>query len=100
MFCARCGQQIPDASQTCPLCGREASIQLQPRAMADLSPLTPPAVPSFPVARQDLQGVRGWLLFFCIVTGVLTPLANIGSLARLASVRSPWAFYYLAIVAF
>lgn len=100
MFCARCGQQIPDASEVCPMCGREASVQLQPRSTVDFPPLVAPAAPSFSLSRPDLQGIGGWLLVFCILTAVVTPLGNIASLSRLASIHSPWAFYYLAIVAF
>ena len=82
MFCARCGQQIPDASEICPLCGRDANIQLAaPSGVA--SDAAAPAVasalaetpPSRPI-RRDLQGVGGWLLFFCIGMVVLSPLVT------------------------
>jgi hypothetical protein len=97
MFCARCGQQIPEASEICPLCGREANIQLPPPsspvgAVAGIAP-APDYIPG-------LKGVGGWLLFFCIITTILTPLMNLPGFARLAEIRSPWAFYDLAVIVF
>jgi Protein of unknown function (DUF2569) len=63
----------------CPLCGREANIQLPPPpdisqggaavAPAAMSATTPSARP----IRKDLQGVGGWLLFFCVSITILTP---------------------------
>jgi hypothetical protein len=80
MFCARCGQQIPDATETCPLCGQEANIQLPPQqhnviqgpVAAVLAPADTPTPASKPI-RKDLQGVGGWLLIFCIGTTILGP---------------------------
>src|SRR5262245_49407930 len=102
MFCARCGQQIADASEICPLCGREANINLPPRPEPQFYPATGPGQPGLfsPPFRQDLRGVGGWLLWFCIVTAILTPLTNFAALVRFASIGSPWTLYYGTLVAF
>ena len=93
MFCARCGEQIPDDSAFCQICGREATLKLEP------PPPVPRAAPAvygqmnwppgqetpFPVARRpELKGIGGWLLFFCISLTVLSPLLT---LARLGNSR-------------
>jgi len=87
MFCARCGHQIPDASEICPLCGREATIQLPaPMETAAASTATAPAAaPSFSAVDRDLQGVRGWLLFFCISLTVLGPLFALSQVTALST---------------
>ncbi|HKD79678.1 MAG TPA: DUF2569 family protein [Candidatus Angelobacter sp.] len=84
MFCARCGQQIPDAIEICPLCGREATLKIDPSraAPAPATAAAPgqiqwpdePATIGPPVRRPDLKGVGGWLLFFCISLTFLSPL--------------------------
>src|SRR5262245_16085730 len=85
MFCARCGQQIPDASELCPLCGREATVKLAspaspapgPAVAAAPAQIQWPAEPesiSAPARRPDLRGVGGWLLLFCISLTILAPL--------------------------
>ena len=73
MFCARCGEQIPDASQICPLCGREASLQIDPPAPLLAVSHPQSAVLTLP-AIIGPSGVGGWLLFFCISLTVLSPL--------------------------
>jgi len=104
MFCARCGQQIADASEICPLCGREANIHLppQPEPASYISRATAPGQPALlsSTFREELQGVRGWLLWFCIVTAILTPLGNAGALMRFAAAGSPWTLYYGVLVTF
>jgi len=84
MFCARCGEQIPDASEMCPLCGREATLSLPPPPpLPEGAPAVAPAQIQWPdeprqigppMRRPDLKGVGGWLLFFCITRTVLAPL--------------------------
>jgi Protein of unknown function (DUF2569) len=80
MFCARCGQQIPDASEICPLCGREANVKLEPTGNAMAAAAAPavaaeqPGAPSLAPIRKDLQGVGGWLLVFCVGLVLLRPL--------------------------
>jgi hypothetical protein len=87
MFCARCGEQIPDASVTCPLCGREATLHMPPppplpAAAAGAAP-SPISWPDDlrqigpPMRRPDLKGVGGWLLFFCITRTVFAPLVTL-----------------------
>ncbi|HKF23401.1 MAG TPA: DUF2569 family protein [Candidatus Angelobacter sp.] len=76
MFCARCGEQIPDTSDICPVCGREANVKLAvaPASAAPAPALDPSsAAPIIPI-RKDLQGVGGWLLFFCIALVILGPV--------------------------
>jgi hypothetical protein len=82
MFCARCGQQIPDVSEICPLCGRDASVKLAapsgvaPEAAAAVALAPSETTPLRPI-RKDLQGVGGWLLLFCIGLVVLSPLVTL-----------------------
>ena len=72
MFCTRCGQQIPDATEICPLCGREASLRLDPPPPA---PVTAPHYLPAPLAPvvQGPNGVWGWLLLYCVTLTVLAP---------------------------
>jgi hypothetical protein len=91
MFCARCGEQIPDASQICPLCGREATLNVPPPPpLPAAAPAVAPAHIQWPdeprqigppMRRPDLKGVGGWLLFFCIARTVLSPLLTAIALA-------------------
>ncbi len=80
MFCARCGEQIPDASEICPLCGREATIKLEPRpAVGQTNVAFEPSPSAIPL--EASSGIRrskpvgGWLLFFCIVLVILGPVS-------------------------
>jgi hypothetical protein len=70
LFCARCGQQIPAASETCPLCGQETTLKLEP------APSAPDVPYPFVTIPQTVQpsGVGGWLLFYCIGLSILVPL--------------------------
>ena len=72
MFCARCGEQIPAASETCPLCGQETTLKLDPvPALAES-----PQYAFSGVAKVSIgpSGIRGWLLFYCISLSILVPL--------------------------
>ena len=88
MFCARCGQQIPEASATCPLCGQETTLKLEP--VAAPAPAKPGAPYDFVTIPQNLglSGVGGWLFWFCISVTILGPLALIGQFFTL-QFRSP-----------
>ena len=44
------------------------------------TPVEPPPLPPEPAPEARYQGVRGWLLFFCIVLTVLNPLLTGASL--------------------
>src|SRR5215472_6886400 len=72
MFCARCGEQIPDASELCPLCGQEANLKL----IAQPAPAVP-SRPEFPIGSLPVvhgpKGVGGWLLFYCMSLTILGP---------------------------
>jgi hypothetical protein len=60
LFCARCGQQIPAASETCPLCGQETTLKLEPVAATTPAKSVPY---DFVVTPQDLRkGVGGMAL--------------------------------------
>jgi Protein of unknown function (DUF2569)/zinc-ribbon domain len=78
MFCARCGEQIPDSSAICPQCGREASLNhiVAPSIPAPTTPaaeqFNTPLTQSFIPRRQ--QEVGGWLMFFCILLIVVVPV--------------------------
>jgi len=73
LFCTRCGQQIPDATEICPLCGREASLRLDPPPPA---PVTAPQfhlpAPLAPIVHGP-NGVKGWLLVYCLTLTMLGP---------------------------
>ena len=73
MFCARCGQQIPDASELCPLCGREATLALVPQPAPAAFAQPQFVLPSLPIAHGP-KGVGGWLLFYCISLTTLSPI--------------------------
>jgi uncharacterized membrane protein YvbJ len=77
MFCARCGQQIPDASEICPQCGREATL-IPPSSPSVTTPqLSNSSAPNFmPAATlpRKRKEVDGWLMFFCILLIVIAPL--------------------------
>ena len=87
MFCARCGEQIPDASETCPLCGREASIRIDPPAPLPTLPHPQSAALTLP-AITGPSGVGGWLLVFCITLTVLAPLAVLFPVVALRRIPS------------
>jgi hypothetical protein len=78
MFCARCGEQLPEASEICPLCGQEANVKLlsvSTQAPVAPAPALDPSSAGFVLPiRRDLQGVGGWLLFFCIGLVILGPV--------------------------
>lgn len=79
MFCARCGQQVPETTETCPFCGRSTNIPWRPApGMSQVWATAPPA--QFPAATsvaRPQQPVRGWLLFFCICLTILSPLCTL-----------------------
>jgi zinc ribbon protein len=97
MFCARCGQQLPDASQTCPHCGQPVNWAWQPSP-----PPPPPGQPAsaapashfFPVpapAAHALEGVSGALLFFCICLTILWPLWILSQYALFSFRLTAWS---------
>ena len=73
MFCARCGEQIPDTSEICPLCGREPSIHIDPPAPIPAVSHPQSAALTLP-AITGPSGVGGWLLFFCIGLTIIAPM--------------------------
>jgi hypothetical protein len=85
VFCARCGQQIPEASEVCPLCGQQTTLKLDPipaMAPALAQPRSPYAFVTIP---QNLgpSGIGGWLLLYCLGLSILTPLIGMAELSVL-----------------
>jgi hypothetical protein len=84
VFCAKCGQQIPESSDICPLCGREATFKMGslPTVPAFGSVPAPGEIIwpdksqkiSLPAGRPGMKRIGGWLLFFCIMLTVLAPI--------------------------
>ena len=86
MFCARCGQQIDDAPEICPLCGKQATITLDPPRVEKRPfdvPLpataqTPETTNTFAsYAPAALTGVGGWLLIFVAGLTIIGPLLTV-----------------------
>ena len=76
MFCLRCGLEVPAAAAFCASCGQPTQ---QPVAQASgYAPPPPPvqqaSAAAYGSARQDLKGVSGGLLFFCLAFTILWPL--------------------------
>ncbi len=77
MFCARCGQQIPDTPEICPLCGREAALSLPlASSVATQQSSTLATLNLMPAAMLlgKKKEIGGWLMFFCILLIVVAPL--------------------------
>jgi hypothetical protein len=91
MYCVGCSAQNPDAGVFCFNCGRELVVSPSTGAVQHYTPVADgtsmyPAVPSqSPELRPgaavetirneypNLVGVGGWLLWFCIVTTIISP---------------------------
>lgn len=75
MFCARCGQQIPEV-EICPLCGQETAIHLEPPPIAAVASAPAPMLDQGPIQQFTINpsGVQGWLLVYCILLTTLSPL--------------------------
>src|SRR5262249_51137712 len=84
MFCARCGQQIPEATVNCPVCGRETTIPLQP-SPAQTGTAAAPAPAQLTETLDGPLGVGGWLSVFLVVITVLSPLAAFGQASSMLS---------------
>ena len=84
MFCARCGQQIPDDSRFCQICGQRASLDLIPAPAPVAAPYTPYNSVTVPQSFGP-SGVGGWLLLYCILT-------SIGFIYGLARLSALWRF--------
>ena len=55
MFCTKCGNQIPDGSAVCPICGAQLAVpqaapQVAPQAAPQAAPQYAPVAPAAPVA--------------------------------------------------
>jgi hypothetical protein len=105
VFCARCGQQLPDKSETCSYCGQPANWVWQPAP--------PPPAPGQPAAAAPVrqfapspgavygpQGVGGALLFFCICFTILWPLWVLSQYARFHFRMNPLSVIGLVRLAF
>lgn len=101
MFCARCGQQVPQASQACPFCGQPVdwAWQTSPPPPAPAAATGVRYAPPAPRAHAA-QGVGGALLFFCIAFTILWPLWVLSQYARLNFRISPLGVIGLVRIAF
>jgi len=97
VFCARCGEQIPDASETCPICGREASIQIHPPAPLPAVSHPRSAAVTLPVIVGP-SGVGGWLLFFCIGLTIFAPLTILMQAAAGSRFSTAYMFYDVRVL--
>jgi hypothetical protein len=68
LFCQYCGVELPLYVQGCTRCGRRQPPASDIWASVNMQPL--PATPN------RLQGVGGWLMFFCIILIFLNPLGH------------------------
>lgn len=76
MNCADCGKPFAGSGQLCETCAAEAELMRQTRQeQIELD------------AHHDagLVGIRGWLAFFCISAGILTPSRSIEELNGLGA---------------
>lgn len=87
MFCANCGQDISESTELCPQCGQAAKAQLMPEPAR---------------VKPKLKDVGGWLLFFCISLTILSPIAALLSLPKLALAQdiNPWIIVPLILIGF
>jgi hypothetical protein len=74
MFCANCGQQVRSGQRFCPVCGSlqisvDANFHAAQQAPAGAYPFTQAA------KHHELEGVFGWLRFFCFLITVVAPLS-------------------------
>lgn len=99
MLCSKCGAENPNSRAFCKSCGnslwptikpktaavapwgvgRPASVAETPHTPIDRPP-APPAVD--PADVSDYYGVRGWLLWFCLVVAVFTPVMVLASVVH------------------
>jgi hypothetical protein len=105
-FCARCGQQLPDATETCLFCGKPANWVWQP-AIPPPAPSHPasasPALAFYPpsaTAAYTPPKVGGALLFFCICFTILWPLWILSETVRTHFYLGPFGILSLARLAF
>jgi hypothetical protein len=74
MFCSNCGQQVRSGQKFCPVCG-----SLQPSANSDFHGAQQASAGTYPFAPaakpDELEGVFGWLRFFCFLITVVAPLS-------------------------
>jgi zinc ribbon protein len=73
MFCSNCGQQVRSGQRFCPVCGSlqtsvDANFRGTQQAPAGAYPFTQA------VKHHELEGVFGWLRFFCFLITVVAPL--------------------------
>ena len=73
MFCARCGEQIPEATEICQLCGQETTLKLEPVAATTPAKSVPYDFVTIP-RDPDPKGVGGWLLLYCLSLTFLGPI--------------------------
>jgi uncharacterized membrane protein len=100
MFCARCGESIPE-SEICPVCGRPAKLKLPMQVSPSPESLAAAAAPQLASAaprNSRLKGVRGWLALFWVVITILSPARILVSV--FSHPLHSWDLIDLGLVAF
>ena len=92
MFCNKCGATLDGAGGSCARCGT-AVVGIP--AAKSAGPSVLPRVIS-----NESRGVGGWLMFFCVVFGVIRPLAVTAWIMPRLSPTSPLTYFILAEIAF
>ena len=91
MLCPKCGVENPASRAFCRSCAQDLWPALKAKSSlgASAAAVHPPSVAGMPVAAEprelvplvepsvefsDFYGVRGWLLWFCIMMTIISPL--------------------------
>src|SRR5260370_19602319 len=98
MYCMKCGLGNSDESTFCVSCGQQLQVRMAdqssvaifgatalaaaPALSATSDPMHASDVVPISDAEERLKGVKGWLLFFCIVMMVLGPMMTLSALQK------------------
>jgi hypothetical protein len=87
MTCPTCGQAAQGAERFCTNCGSDLTATMAALAATPLAGAAAPATyapaPPAATAANNLRGVRGWLLFFCVYITILGPFFGLSALGFL-----------------
>jgi hypothetical protein len=76
MFCPNCGRNVGGATRFCRFCGGSLSPSLAAAGTARGS-VSEKTAYSAVTLEDDLKGVFGWLLLFCVILTVVGPLVMV-----------------------
>lgn len=77
MYCTQCGTELINDSKYCHKCGTSIANTNQPTfSTTPKSPTTTDVA----IEKNNLNGVKGWLLFLCITLTILSPLISFGQI--------------------